>query len=69
MIKHEELKHFFEKNFYWCMFWGFVVTFPGGYFRLLNSLFLKVFGNILFFGGIAFILIGFCFYVRSYFKK
>jgi len=62
-------RDFFEKNFYWCIFWGFFVTFIGGFSRLLSNPFLKVFGNILFFGGIAFILTGFCFYVRSYFNK
>jgi len=70
MIKFSKAaENFFEKNFYWCMFLGFVLMFPGGFFRLQSNLILKVYGNILFAVAATFMLIGFCFYVKSYFKK
>ena len=62
-------KDFFEKNFYWIMFWGFVALFPAGFFRLLSNPVLKIFGNILYFIAASVILIGFCFYIKSYIRK
>jgi len=62
-------KGFFEKYFYWIMFWGFVDLFPAGFFKLLSNPVLKIFGNILYFIAASVISIGFWFYIKSYFRK
>jgi hypothetical protein len=55
-----------RKNFYWCIFWGFFLQFVGGSVTAMShSLPLIVLGWSIFLVGTVFLLIGFCFYVKS----
>ena len=54
------------KNFYWCIFWGFVLQCLGGSVtQICRSVPLVVLGWSVYLAGSALLLIGFAFYVRS----
>jgi hypothetical protein len=55
-----------RKNFYWCIFWGFVLQCVGGSVTAMShSLPFIVLGWSIYIAGTALLLIGFSFYVRS----
>jgi len=60
------LKQCIAKNFYWCIFWGFVLQCVGGsVIAMSHSLPVIVFGWLIYVAGTAILLIGFGVYVRS----
>jgi hypothetical protein len=60
------LKQCMAKNFYWCIFWGFVVQCIGGsVIAMSHSLTVTVLGWSVYLVGTTILLIGFGFYVKS----
>jgi cytochrome b561 len=57
---------YIRKNFYWCIFWGFVLQCVGGSVTAMShSLPVTVLGWSIYLVGTALLLIGFSFYVRA----
>ena len=57
---------YIQKNFYWCIFWGFFLQFVGGSLAAMShSLLLTVLGWSVCLVGTVLLLIGFEFYIRS----
>ncbi len=60
------LKQYIRKNFYWCIFWGFVLQCVGGSVTAMSySLPVIVLGWSIYVAGTAILLIGFGVYVKS----
>ena len=58
------VKNFLEKNFYWCIFCGFVLQFFGASYRMWDSA-LKIIFALIYLTGTAILVLGFYFYVKS----
>lgn len=57
---------YIRKNFYWLIFWGFVLQFVGGSVSAMShSLISNVLGWPIYAAGTAILVIGFGFYVKS----
>jgi len=55
-----------RKNFYWFIFWGFVLQCVGGSVTAMShSLLLNVLGLSIYVAGMAILVVGFGFYVKS----
>ena len=59
-------ENYIQRNFYWCIFWGFVVQCVGGSVTAMShSLPLTILGWSIYLVGTALLVIGFGFYVSS----
>jgi len=57
---------YIRRNFYWCIFWGFVLQFVGGCVTVMShSLPITGLGWSIYLVGTVLLVIGFGFYVRS----